>query len=135
MMVAWTGIIIKEMKINRINRWYFGDKVLEAAVKLNIKVKGNKGMKDVSFFKKKKFIYLAALGLRCGMWDLVSWPGLEPGPPALGAWCLNRWTTMEVLEGCLLILNLFLHVDLLPTWSLILLGKNIDSMKLPVQFH
>ena len=23
--------------------------------------------------------------LSCGMWDLVPWPGIEPGPPALGA--------------------------------------------------
>ena len=33
------------------------------------------------------------------------------------------------------ILNLFLHINLLHTWSLILLGKNIDNMKIPVQFH
>ena len=30
------------------------------------------------------FIYLAALGLSCGTWELVTWPGVEPGPPALG---------------------------------------------------
>ena len=61
------------------------------------------------------FIYLAALGLSCGMWDLrchvrdfhcsmrdlfflffscgmrdlVPWPGIEPGPPALGAGVLT----------------------------------------------
>ena len=35
--------------------------------------------------------------LSCGMWDLVSWPGIKPGPPALGAWSLNPWTTREVL--------------------------------------
>ena len=23
--------------------------------------------------------------LSCGLWDLVPWPGMEPGPPALGA--------------------------------------------------
>ena len=27
------------------------------------------------------FIYLAALGLKCNMGDLVSWPGIKPGPP------------------------------------------------------
>ena len=40
----------------------------------------------------------------CGMWDLFSWgmrdlvpwPGMKPGPPALGVWSLNHWTTREV---------------------------------------
>ena len=32
----------------------------------------------------KIFIYWAVLGLSCGMWDLVSQPGTEPEPPALG---------------------------------------------------
>ena len=32
----------------------------------------------------------------CGMWDLVPWPGIEPGPPALGGQSLNHWTTREV---------------------------------------
>ena len=30
------------------------------------------------------------------MRDLVSRPGIKPGPPALGAWSLTRWTTREV---------------------------------------
>ena len=34
--------------------------------------------------------------LRCGMWNLVPWSGIEPRPPALGAWRLSHWTTMEV---------------------------------------
>ena len=29
------------------------------------------------------------------MWDLVSWPGIEPKRPALGAWTLSHWTTRE----------------------------------------
>ena len=37
---------------------------------------------------KRKNIYLAALGLSCGMQDLVPWPRIKPGPPALGAWVL-----------------------------------------------
>ena len=74
------------------------------------------------FFGKYLFIYLliylAAPGLSCGMQDLhchvqdllvaacgisscsmqdlVLWPGLEPRPPALGAWSLSHWTTREV---------------------------------------
>ena len=34
--------------------------------------------------------------LSCGMWDLVPKPGIEPGPPALGARSLRHWTTREV---------------------------------------
>ena len=60
---------------------------------------------------KKVFIcfYSAAPGPRCGvgilscgveilscsMWDLVLWPGVQPGPPALGAWSHSCWTTRE----------------------------------------
>ena len=42
-------------------------------------------------------IFIAACGIfSCGMRDLIPWPGMEPGPPALGAWSLNHWTTREV---------------------------------------
>ena len=34
--------------------------------------------------------------LSCGLRDLVPWPGIEPGPPALGAKSLSHWTTREV---------------------------------------
>ena len=34
--------------------------------------------------------------LSWGMWDLVPWPGIKPGPPALQAWSLSHWTTREV---------------------------------------
>ena len=51
-------------------------------------------------FKKKMCIYvclnLAALGLSCSKWDLVSRPGMEPGPPPLGARSLNHRITREV---------------------------------------
>ena len=30
------------------------------------------------------------------MWDLVPRPGIEPRPPALGVWSLNRCATGEV---------------------------------------
>ena len=30
------------------------------------------------------FLYLTAPHLSYSMWDLVPWPGIEPGPPALG---------------------------------------------------
>ena len=36
------------------------------------------------------------LAFSCSMWILVPWPGIEPGPPALGAWSLNCWTIREV---------------------------------------
>ena len=33
-------------------------------------------------------IYLAPPGLSCGMWDLVPWPGIKSGTPALEPWSL-----------------------------------------------
>ena len=36
------------------------------------------------------FIYLATLGLSCSMRDLVPWPGIKPGPLALGAWTSEK---------------------------------------------
>ena len=47
------------------------------------------------FFKN---IYLVVLGLSWGMWYLVPWPGIESGPPALGAQSFSHWTTREVLD-------------------------------------
>ena len=32
------------------------------------------------------FFNFAVPGLSCGMWDLVSWPGIKLGPPTSGAW-------------------------------------------------
>ena len=39
--------------------------------------------------------------LSYGMWDLVPWPRIEPGPPTLGAQSLNHWTTKDVPSNCL----------------------------------
>ena len=33
------------------------------------------------------------------MWDLIPWPGIEPGSPALGVQSLSHWTTREVPQG------------------------------------
>ena len=59
------------------------------------------------FFYFLIFIYLAASGfncsmqtVRCSMWDLVPWPGIEPRPPALGTWSLSHCTTREVPGPC-----------------------------------
>ena len=34
--------------------------------------------------------------LNCSIWDLVPWPGIEPGPPALRVQNLSHWTIREV---------------------------------------
>ena len=34
--------------------------------------------------------------LSCSLWDLVPWPGMEPGPPVLRVWSLLHWTTRLV---------------------------------------
>ena len=48
------------------------------------------------FFNIYLFIYLAASGLSCDTRDLVTWPGIKPGPPAVGVRSLSHWTTREV---------------------------------------
>ena len=35
--------------------------------------------------------------LFCGMWDLVPWPGIEPGPSASRMQNISHWATREVL--------------------------------------
>ena len=47
-------------------------------------------------FYFKIFISLTALGLSCSMWDLVPWPGIKSGPPALGTQNLSHWKTRKV---------------------------------------
>ena len=42
------------------------------------------------------FIYSAVPSLSCCMWDIVSGPGIKPGPRALGAQSLSHWTIREV---------------------------------------
>ena len=39
---------------------------------------------------------LRHVNLRCGMWDLVPRPGIEPGLLASVAQTLSHWTTREV---------------------------------------
>ena len=39
---------------------------------------------------------MALQALSYGMWDLVPWPGIEPGPPALGGQSLSHWTNQKV---------------------------------------
>ena len=43
---------------------------------------------------------------------LVSWPGIEPRPPALGAWSLSHWTTREVPRNhyCMDLIMSFLNI-------------------------
>ena len=44
------------------------------------------------------FTYFNVPGLNCSMWDLVPWPGIDPGPQALGAQSPSHWATEEVLK-------------------------------------
>ena len=46
-------------------------------------------------------MYLSVLGLSCSIWDLVSWPGIEPEPPDLGTLSLSPCTTREAPVLCL----------------------------------
>ena len=48
------------------------------------------------FFNIYLLIYLAAVSLSCGMWDLVLWPGIKPRAPTLRTQSLSQCTTREV---------------------------------------
>ena len=61
--------------------------------------KSFKGFLRKGYFIFLIFIYLAALGLSYGMWDLVPQPGIKPRPPALRAWSLSHWTNRKSLRG------------------------------------
>ena len=70
------------------------------------------------------------MGLLCGMWDLVPWPGIEPGSPALGVWCLTHWTTREI-PGFFFSAALGLHCgewafSSCSTWSVVLWHKGFS---------
>ena len=43
----------------------------------------------------------------CSVWDLVPWPGIKTGPPALGAHSLSQWTTREIPRVLLYESNLY----------------------------
>ena len=58
--------------------------------------RGMTGSFSVFFFLIYLFIYLDTPDLSCSMCDLVSWPGIEPGPPDLEAWSLSHWTARKV---------------------------------------
>ena len=70
-------------------------------------------------FSKWNFFFFS-----CSMWDLVLWPGIKLGPPALGARSLSHWTTREVPKVPI--------ISLLFLWGLesrlcfpVCLGKNV----------
>ena len=68
----------------------------------------------VQLFSFKLFIYLLGFAepsmqhaegsFCCSLWDLVSWPGIKPRPPALGAQSLSHGTTGKAclfsFDGC-----------------------------------
>lgn len=49
---------------------------------------------NLSFLSLSFFIFWPCLA---ASQTLVPWLGVEPVPPAEGAWCLNHWTTRESL--------------------------------------
>ena len=50
----------------------------------------------VFIFILEAFYLFIVPGLCCSLWNLVPWPGIKPGPPALEEWSLGHWTTREV---------------------------------------
>ena len=51
---------------------------------------------ESSIAHRKGWIFLGGGQGACGMWDLSSWPRMEPILPALGAGSFNHWTSREV---------------------------------------
>ena len=49
------------------------------------------------FIAKHGIVRCGMQTLSCGIWDLVPWTGIKPGPSALGMWRLSHWITREVL--------------------------------------
>ena len=65
------------------------------------------------------------------MWDLVPWPGIEPGPPALGAQSLNHWATREVLPPLFFILYICSVISASQFFFLSIPSALICSLHLP----
>ena len=88
------------------------------------------GIPTVLGLKNFYFVYLAELGLSCGMralhlscslWNLVSWWGVEPKPLVWGAWSLSHWTTRDiqgipVLKSCNSSLQTKKNENLIPSF-------------------
>ena len=54
-------------------------------------------MCGISFFTcSMKTLRCSMWTLTWDMWDLITWSGIEPGTPALGAWSLSYRTTREI---------------------------------------
>ena len=45
----------------------------------------------------RQILYLLSWTLICGLWNLVSWPGIEPRTPVWGGQSLIHWATREAL--------------------------------------
>ena len=62
---------------------------------------------------------MTALSLSCGMWDLVPWPGIEPGCSSLRAQRVSHWTSRETpcVFSCVSVFS-FLALVCVCVWSL-----------------
>ena len=96
------GFLLKTKKTkNDVTHCSQYNPTVESSLTLNQERKRN-------FVKIYLFIYLMPwvlvaahriFDLSCGMWDPVSWPGIEPRLLAFGVRSLIHWTTREVLRS------------------------------------
>ena len=85
--VTWAVIIGEEQEAMLGKQWgWEGPQVTASLLMLS--------NLDGVFLFACLFIWLCLL--RHGMWDLVPWPRIEPGPSALEAWSLSHQTSREV---------------------------------------
>ena len=54
------------------------------------------GLKPSIFVMECRIFSCSIWTLSCSRWDLVPWPGINLGPPALGMWSFSLRTTREV---------------------------------------
>ena len=83
--------------------WYIFSILYKFFSKMLVKYTRENGL--LFFLKKYLFIYLAAPGLSCSIWDLVPWAEVKPRPPALKTRSLSNWTTREVPSLLLMFLD------------------------------
>ena len=57
-----------------------------------------RGQSNNMFYYFSNIYLFGCTRFSCSMWDLVPWPGIKLGHPALRAWSLSHWATREVLS-------------------------------------
>ena len=119
----WPGMVLNKISFNFsscLSTRLFG--LLSKRTMLSCQMR--EGMAYYTFKKKNINIYIFKLinvlldlswgtwTLSGSVWDLVPWPGMEPSPPALGAWSFSHWTARRAPHTLSLLLKQPRHSSL-----------------------